>query len=1207
MSETLDTGASTAEEEGTSEGLSVADVTLELSEDGRIATVEVTPQTAVPDASIRLDFYRNGATTHVDTVPLGDLEIGQSVQRSIELPEISEGDTGILAQVFTGSTGADSQFTAVRNGPHGVVTAISFEGLAEAELRRARKLGRLSEDEFRAEVLELHSVPGTDPAAIQVTPLPDANHPSTAAADQVTVSGTITYHDRNGAKRPVRNALLEIVSSTGLLRYELGRTSATGTFNATVANFMAGDYRIKIITDNEVGIIHQGSVNDPYYVASGPYTWSPGNAYSGVNTDIANTTDTGRSFALLDALRTVGAHYQAIRRSDWQSKLLVTYPGTKSEAGGGVISIAGSSLICPGARCDEDAFDWTILAHESGHVVAKAGGFDSSPGGDHGICDSAWRIGTTKQDALRLAWSEGWASFYGLKALQAQGVPAGIPDYSPTVYYDGLSAPPDPPTALYFYDIETAGAGGTGAKACAPPGEDSELTVQRALWDLYDSRVDADSGETAAWGSMNDIITKLTAGAPTTFSAAYQTLSSGRSWADRKAGQTVLAAHGMGPRTVTVGSGSPPTFSWSPAGGSATHPNDSFDVQFVDPGSGQVIKSVTVAATTYTPTLEIWNQIVIGRTGVAVQVAGRQTEAPATGPYFSPPVDVSLTGNGGKIMVVGDSITNGHEGDYTWRYRLAKHFAANSLKVDFVGPYRGTFNMYAKDTSATYRDGNFDSEHFSLWGWHYADAKTKIRATVQAHMPDYLVVALGFNDIAWHGGADGTITSMKTFIAEARAANPKLKIFISNVVNRSELDGWSWLNPAISDYKAKLPGVIASLTTAQSPIYVVDINSVFNHASDAYDGLHPNGVGEYKIAKAFADAFSTRLSIGSAFGAIPPTVPDVTLTAPTWATAQVVPEGIELKWGRVYGASGYYIHTRDVTAGEPFHKLPYPIADDHWLSGGLFKDHTYEYRITAAYGSRESSASPIASGVANPQTPPQTQGVKVIPGQTSVEVTWQATPGATKYEVYAQDQTTGAWLPTVTATATSYTYTGLATDHRYNVAVSGVNAIGAGVPGGALPAHTGRGTPPVVSMTDAWQTGPAEARLTWNPSFGAVGYWIEYFDYAQVNPAWRRMPFPIDATTIDPSFNAGYLTSGPTNYGFRIVAANGGLEANASSHLRVRPQPLAADRLLTEKELAKFRKQVKEAGYLFRRLPDSAFGIPPLNAGDCQCLQGRRQ
>ncbi|WP_107484679.1 NPP1 family protein [Streptomyces sp. MJM1172] len=43
-----------------------------------------------------------------------------------------------------------------------------------------------------------------------------------------------------------------------------------------------------------------------------------------------------------------------------------------------------------------------------------------------------------------------------------------------------------------------------------------------------------------------------------------------------------------------------------------------------------------------------------------------------------------------KGMVVGDSMTQGHEGDWTWRYRLWQWFRDQDASVDFVGPYTGT-------------------------------------------------------------------------------------------------------------------------------------------------------------------------------------------------------------------------------------------------------------------------------------------------------------------------------------------------------------------------------------------------------------------------------------------------------------------------------------------------------------------------------------
>jgi hypothetical protein len=43
-----------------------------------------------------------------------------------------------------------------------------------------------------------------------------------------------------------------------------------------------------------------------------------------------------------------------------------------------------------------------------------------------------------------------------------------------------------------------------------------------------------------------------------------------------------------------------------------------------------------------------------------------------------------------SVMVVGDSITQGHEGDWTWRYRLWEWFRDEGIAVDFVGPFIGT-------------------------------------------------------------------------------------------------------------------------------------------------------------------------------------------------------------------------------------------------------------------------------------------------------------------------------------------------------------------------------------------------------------------------------------------------------------------------------------------------------------------------------------
>lgn len=121
-----------------------------------------------------------------------------------------------------------------------------------------------------------------------------------------------------------------------------------------------------------------------------------------------------------------------------------------------------------------------------------------------------------------------------------------------------------------------------------------------------------------------------------------------------------------------------------------------------------------------------------------------------------------------RIMVVGDSMTQGHEGDHTWRYRLWQWLqsSASSTQCQFVGPYTGTdppgkpsppqpprlisdppkppddsgspahtSGKYAADVSS-----KFNSEHFSTWGRQLAQAKDVIRDAVGYYEPDILLV-----------------------------------------------------------------------------------------------------------------------------------------------------------------------------------------------------------------------------------------------------------------------------------------------------------------------------------------------------------------------------------------------------------------------------------------------------------------------------------
>jgi hypothetical protein len=260
------------------------------------------------------------------------------------------------------------------------------------------------------------------------------------------------------------------------------------------------------------------------------------------------------------------------------------------------------------------------------------------------------------------------------------------------------------------------------------------------------------------------------------------------------------------------------------------------------------------------------------------------------------------------------------------------------------------------------------------------------------------------------------------------------------------------LNGTISTYNNSLGSTLSGLSTADSPVKLVDINSPFNPYADAYDGLHPNGVGEFKIAKAFANVLSGQFGVGPSFGTIPSSVPDLVPSAPTWMSARAVDAGIKLTWAHSYGVEGYWLYQRNVTLNQPFEKAPLLIPADSWTVNWVASNHTYEFYVTPARGINVGGASPTARVVASPLTAAGPTNIVVTPGAGSLSITWSAPTGAnsgtvTGYRVYYKDQAIANSVADMRAvTGTSVQLTGLVRNHSYAIAISSVNAAGEGVP-----------------------------------------------------------------------------------------------------------------------------------------------------------------
>lgn len=260
-----------------------------------------------------------------------------------------------------------------------------------------------------------------------------------------------------------------------------------------------------------------------------------------------------------------------------------------------------------------------------------------------------------------------------------------------------------------------------------------------------------------------------------------------------------------------------------------------------------------------------------------------------------------------RVMIVGDSMTQGQEGDYTWRYRIWEWFASQGVAVDFVGPYTGTVQpdspsapalppLYGSKavpgqpkTSGGYAAGvpsSFDRDHFAVWGRAAAVDKGLIYDVLSAHSAELMLLMLGFNDMGWfYSDAAGTLDSIHTLVTNARAVNPNLKFAIANVPQRSFIGGRDDLPISTNIYNALLRNAIPTWSTADSPIHLVELQENYDCEPSGcpagYDGLHPTATGEFQIARAFSLTLVNDFKIGSSPLSIPGSIPGRSLPVPT--------------------------------------------------------------------------------------------------------------------------------------------------------------------------------------------------------------------------------------------------------------------------------------------------------------------------------------
>lgn len=306
---------------------------------------------------------------------------------------------------------------------------------------------------------------------------------------------------------------------------------------------------------------------------------------------------------------------------------------------------------------------------------------------------------------------------------------------------------------------------------------------------------------------------------------------------------------------------------------------------------------------------------------------------PGTAAAADPPV---------RILLLGDSMTQGSAGDWTWRYRLWDHLTENDVEVDFVG-YRDDLRDEIGHTfgNQDYVDPAFDRDHAARWGMKLAALDVPVATLVAEHRPDVLVTMLGDNDLTAGASAQDTADLLAGLVASARAADPGLDIVLAT-------DPRPTYQPQASAYNDLVRAMVADLSTPESRVVLADAAAGYSEPEDDYDGAHPNARGELKIAAAVADGLS-ELGVGPPAGRPLPVVPRGPRIPPV-LTAAPAPHGATLSWVRSPGAQESEVWQRDATAGTAWQLVAAHVTGTAYAATGLVTGHRFEFQTRPSKG-----------------------------------------------------------------------------------------------------------------------------------------------------------------------------------------------------------------------------------------------------------------
>jgi fibronectin type 3 domain-containing protein len=368
------------------------------------------------------------------------------------------------------------------------------------------------------------------------------------------------------------------------------------------------------------------------------------------------------------------------------------------------------------------------------------------------------------------------------------------------------------------------------------------------------------------------------------------------------------------------------------------------------------------------------------------------------------------------------------------------------------------------------------------------------------------------------------------------------------------------LTPGAS-YVVRLHFVELSFTASGSRVFNVAINGtsvlsnfdIFaqvgeNHALVEQFNATANSSGQIVVAFTQGSADNPSIAGLEVWTPASVTVP----ATPTGVAATAGVGQVSLSWTASTGAAGYNIYRSTTSGGEGTTAYVSGVTATSYTDTAVTDGTAYYYTVSAENSAGNSAQSSQVSatpttGVTVPATP---TGVTATAGVSRVSLAWNASSGATSYNVY-RSTTSGGEGTTAYAsgiTTASYTDSSATAGTTYYYKVAAVNSAGTSAQSSEVSATPTSGvTVPSAPTGVSATAGVSQVSLSWTASSGATSYNV----YRSTSSGGEGTTAYVSGLTGTSYTDTG-VTAGTTYY-YTVAAVNSAGTSAQSSQVSAAP------------------------------------------------------